>query len=108
MKNYNEWKEDFAPAAANDVPPDMGVGQIGPQNRLTTPVRVANQRFDRMAGDNLSSMNSNQKLHYLVDAIMSVLTQDPDSLNKDRQVLTKLRSLIVKIDSAVKQHAHDV
>jgi hypothetical protein len=100
MKSYQQWNEDFAPAAPNDVAP---MPNIGPQNRLGSQVRVASNRFDKIAGDSLQNMNNNQKLHYLVDAIMDLVGSNPEEVHKDHTMLSKLRSLIIKIDSALKQ-----
>lgn len=103
MKNYTEWKEDFAAAPANDVPAFSDT-HIGPQNRLASKVRVANDRFGKIAGDAVGNMSINQKLHYLADNIMSMIGQDPEMIGKDHQLLSKLRSMIIKIDGALKQH----
>jgi hypothetical protein len=107
MKKYNEWKETIGAAAPTDVPAGNAFDDthIGPQNRLSARVNTASSRFDKTAGDSLSGMSVNQKLHFLADTIMSMTGQDEDMVSKDRQLLTKLRSMVLKIDAALKRHA---
>jgi hypothetical protein len=108
MKSFKMWQEDVAAVAPTEVPAGSAWDNVhvGPQNRLNSRVRVGNDKFDKFAGDAAGGMSINQKVHFILDQIQSITGDSPDAqeLRKDHQLLQKLRTSIIKLDSVLKNY----